>query len=84
MEAHESTNASTNPQLNTEIRPNNEVNMKSRDGDSNPGPELYKSPALPAELSRRGGCDTESTVERGSDAGLRDRGGRCMTRRWIR
>src|SRR6201999_1169028 len=29
------------------------LRSQSRRGDSNPGPELYKSPALPAELLRR-------------------------------
>lgn len=53
METREATPANTNPQLNSQIRVNGEASAKSRDGDSNPGPELYKSPALPTELSRR-------------------------------
>ncbi len=42
MEGNESNDASVIRQVSSEIRPNSEVNNKSRDGDSNPGPELYK------------------------------------------
>ena len=42
MEDNESNDASVVPQLNRMIRPNSQVSTESRDGESNPGPELYK------------------------------------------
>jgi hypothetical protein len=52
MATLESTHAAVFPQLEDQTPTNGEVRDESRERDSNPRPELYKSPALPAELSR--------------------------------